>query len=77
MPIMRPREVLTQASNLIPNNPTIPLDTTRPSTQPTVLDNNAIEQLNESLTNLSFHLAQGVGPRGTIPRPPPKWLIWP
>ena len=80
MPIVRPREVSTQVATppiFVPPIPIIPMVTTMPPIQPVVIDNDVLEQLNESLTILSIHLAQGVGPTGTISRPPPKRLVWP
>ena len=53
MMMVRCREVLAQPTTTIPT-PTISMVTIGPSTQPAVLDNDAIERLNESLTNLFF-----------------------
>ncbi|MCO5566449.1 hypothetical protein L7F22_020126 [Adiantum nelumboides] len=79
LPVLRPREVPIQVSNIAPI-PVVPM-AVGPSTQPAMIDNEVLERLNESLTNLSIHLAQGVGPRGTIPRggygQPPQQLPYP
>ncbi|MCO5574887.1 hypothetical protein L7F22_028681 [Adiantum nelumboides] len=73
--VLRPREVPIQVSNIAPI-PVVPL-AAGPSTQPAMIDNEVLERLNKSLTNLSIHLAQGVGPRGTIPRSPQERPIRP
>ncbi|MCO5570256.1 hypothetical protein L7F22_023975 [Adiantum nelumboides] len=75
LPVLRPREVPIQVSNIAPI-PVVPM-AAGPSTQPAMIDNEVLERLNESLTNLSIHLAQGVGPRGTIPRSPQERPIRP
>ncbi|MCO5568873.1 hypothetical protein L7F22_022575 [Adiantum nelumboides] len=75
LPVLRPREVPIQVSNIAPI-PVVPM-AVGPSIQPTMIDNEVLERLNKSLTNLSIHLAQGVGPRGTIPRSPQERPIRP
>ncbi|MCO5557551.1 hypothetical protein L7F22_011117 [Adiantum nelumboides] len=75
LPVLRPREVPIQVSNIAPI-PVVPM-AAGPSTQPAMIDNEVLERLNESLTNLSIHLAQGVGSRGTIPRSPQERPIRP
>ncbi|MCO5584498.1 hypothetical protein L7F22_038426 [Adiantum nelumboides] len=75
LPVFRPREVPIQVSNIAPI-PVVPM-AAGPSTQPAMIDNEVLERLNESLTNLSIRLAQGVGPRGTIPRSPQERPIRP
>ncbi|MCO5574822.1 hypothetical protein L7F22_028615 [Adiantum nelumboides] len=57
LPVLRPREVPIQVSNIAPI-PVVPM-AAGPSTQSAMIDNEILERLNESLTNLSIHLHKG------------------